>query len=311
MKSSPPRRLILDDKCIVVLDTSPIRNIAEERTVPPWVATFAEMAKDGYSFSLGDTSFAEILSQRQNGRIKGDYGLMISTLHRFLNPEIPVLPGKIDILQMIGTGPKSADWSEAEMLAQGPNVWKILEDAKPTSPESIHFLVRIWRCILRMLGLARREETIPEMFQAERDEWIEMFRLFKTIWERNGKAKLDEYRHADLEHALKTMDHGERINPSMSVRCDFQVRFLWRQFVRSQKATGAYDPASTKKKNDNLDFDFLRYLSLPALFLAEKKAFSKNAIKDIQSFQTGWVLTPQELADAWTKGERPWPKWPV
>lgn len=45
MKSSPPRRLILDEKCIVVLDTSPIRNIAEEGTVPPWVDTFAAMAK--------------------------------------------------------------------------------------------------------------------------------------------------------------------------------------------------------------------------------------------------------------------------
>lgn len=311
MKSSPPRRLIPDDKCIVVLDTSPIRNIAEERTVPPWVDTFAAMAQDGYSFSLGDTSFAEILSQRQNGRNRGDYGLMTSTLRRFLNPDIPVLPGRIDILQMIGAEPTDSDWSEAEIMACGPHAWRFLDDAKPIPPESVPFLVRIWRRLMLLLGLAKREETIPEMCQADRDNWIEMFAVFKGIWERNGKTKLDEYRHADLDQALRTMDHGERIDPPMSVRCDFQVRFLWRQFVRSQKPAMPYDPSSTKKKNDSLDFDFLRYLSLPAFFLAEERAFSKNAIKDIKSPQTEWIRTPQDLADAWLRGEKPWPRWPA
>jgi hypothetical protein len=57
------RKIIPGEQCIVVLDTIPVCNIAYASEIPPWVATFAAMAKDGYSFSLADGALTELLAQ--------------------------------------------------------------------------------------------------------------------------------------------------------------------------------------------------------------------------------------------------------
>ncbi len=41
----PKRKIIPDEQCIVVLDTSPVRNIAQASGTPAWVATFVDMSK--------------------------------------------------------------------------------------------------------------------------------------------------------------------------------------------------------------------------------------------------------------------------
>lgn len=308
MKSSPPRRVIPDDQCIVVIDTSPIRNIAESGSVPPWVGTFAAMAKDGYSFSLADVTFAELLSQRLSGQNNGDYDLMISSLNGFLNPEFPVLPGKTDIMQMIGAKPGREGWNEAQVRQMSQGAWGMLLAAKlPATNPSLLTTPPMNSTI----NAAQAQGFLEQMLQEERDDWITMHSDLKARWEANGKKELHEYEHSELDDALVRSDHGEDIVPSMTVRNDFQVRFVWRQFVRNQKVKNPYNPSSRKKRNDGIDFDFLRYLALPAFFLAEEQGFDKNKIGDIPSFQTNWILTPQELADAWANGEKPRPQWPA
>lgn len=308
MKSSPPRRVIPDDQCIVVIDTSPIRNIAESGFVPPWVGTFAAMVKDGYSFSLADVTFAELLSQRLSGQNDGDYDLMISSLHGFLNPEFPVLPGKTDIMQMIGAKPCREGWSEAEVRRMSQHAWGMLLTA--TLPAANPALLSTLSTN-STIGAAQAQEFLEQMLQEERDAWIRMHSDLKARWEANGRKELHEYEHSELDDALVRSDHGEAVVPSMTVRNDFQVRFMWRQFVRNQKTKNPYNPSSRKKRNDGIDFDFLLYLALPAFFLAEEQGFDKTKIGEIPSFQTNWILAPQELADAWTKGDKPWAKWPT
>lgn len=97
------RRLIPEDKIIVILDTSPVRNLAHSE-IPDWVRTFADMAEDGYSFSLAETTAAELLMQVRSGRIpEVDFHRMIGLLKTFLNLNAPVLPGQVD-LEVIDLG---------------------------------------------------------------------------------------------------------------------------------------------------------------------------------------------------------------
>jgi hypothetical protein len=96
----------------------------------------------------------------------------------------------------------------------------------------------------------------------------------------------------------------------MEVRLDLQMRLFWRQFVRSVKLKERYNPASQKNKNDGIDFDFYYYLALPALVVSIDDGFF-GRISDIKSFQKSWFFKPQELADSWLRGDRPWPSWPA
>ncbi|WP_321817059.1 MULTISPECIES: hypothetical protein [unclassified Paraburkholderia] len=45
------RKIIPDEQCIVVLDTSLVRDIAHASETPAWFTTFAAISKAGYSFS--------------------------------------------------------------------------------------------------------------------------------------------------------------------------------------------------------------------------------------------------------------------
>jgi len=58
----PPRLIIDDQQIMVVLDTSPVRELAHESDCPDWVCTFEEMSNQGYSFSLADGTFAELIN---------------------------------------------------------------------------------------------------------------------------------------------------------------------------------------------------------------------------------------------------------
>ena len=96
------RKIIPSEVCIVVLDTNPARNLAHSLEAPGWVNTFASMAKSGYSFSLADGAFAELLSQRSRGAIcDSEFARMIERLEQFLDSRTPVLPGKRDLRAMI------------------------------------------------------------------------------------------------------------------------------------------------------------------------------------------------------------------
>lgn len=112
------RQLIPDDEVIVILDTSPVRDLALSETQPSWVDTFAKMAKEGYSFCLADSTAAELLNQVRTGRtpLKA-HKQMIDKICAFLNPDLRVLPSGVDLEGMIGL---IEDWniSETRLLAQ-------------------------------------------------------------------------------------------------------------------------------------------------------------------------------------------------
>lgn len=292
----PQRKLIPDEQTIVVLDTSPVRNIGHDG-VPAWVATFADMAKNGYSFSLADGACVELLTAHARGSITDhELATIISAAETYLNPAVPVLLGKVDLMRMIGESSAPSGW-EAEALTLSQRAWQVLKAASSTSPEE------------RIGG--------EDELQEDRDDWIDAFKKFDAAHAEwlskypDGEAEhpLNEYEHPALDAALDHLAAGSQTPPpTMAERQDLQMRYIWRQWVRTRKEKHAYDPSSPKKVNDGIDLDLYRYLMLPALVVADDGGFHQR-IADIKSPQREWFWRPQALADAWTRGERPRPAW--
>jgi hypothetical protein len=293
----PKRKLIPDEQTIVVLDTSPVRNIAYADGPPSWVATFAEMADDGYAFSLADGAFTELLAQYHRGAlVDADLDKILAAISQFLNPEVPILPGKRDIMAMIGES-ADAPWSEDEVRDYSQRGWAVLNDPSLLDDEA-------WT-------------TLQEALQLDRDEWISWFKKFddryaRWVADKPGIEKeqpLNQYKHIRLDEEfgeLASLSRG--LHPDLATRQDLQLRYVWRQWVRTRLAKDGYDPNSPKKVNDGIDLDLYRYLTLPALVVADDRGFHER-LADIKSPQLEWFWRPQALADSWARGERPRPIW--
>ncbi|AWY49893.1 hypothetical protein I6H08_36715 (plasmid) [Burkholderia gladioli] len=294
---SIPRKLIPDDQCIVVLDTSPVRDIAYESSTPPWVATFEKMADAGYSFSLADNAVTELLNQRLDGRLtEADLHKIHKALAPFLNPDAPVLPGKKDLLAMIGES-EDLDWSEAEVSDFATRAWAVLCDPSLLNEDS--------------------GKDIKRALQDDREDWTELFKDLDDAhaeWMAHapdGEATrpLHEYDHPQLDKALATeASRGKSQSPSIAERQDLMIRYIWRQWVRTRKSKEPYDPTSDKKINDGIDLDLYRYLMLPAFVVAGDNGFH-GKIADLRRPQLKWFWRPQDLADAWERGDNPRPAW--
>jgi hypothetical protein len=211
----PPRKLISDAQCVVVLDTSPVRNIAYAKATPVWVSTFAGMSKSGYSFSLADGAFAELLSQHASGRLTDDQlHRIVSTIEIFLNPCVPVLPGKIDLMEMISESAKP-DWSESEVQDISTRSWKVLKTASVTR------------------GKAR--VGADEELQEDRNEWISNFKEFdaglaewlEEVPDGLEKHPLHEYEHPLLERQFRSLAARSLIQqPNLAERQDLMLRYV-------------------------------------------------------------------------------------
>lgn len=274
---------------IVVLDTSPARNLGYTNTPPQWVTNFAEMARNGYSFSLADNAFAELISQIASGAITTQQAVtMLGHLKTFLNPNLPILPGKRDIKALIGAAEENSDWSIEEVRALSARCWGVLNSVSMTA--------------------GAKGPSADGDLQTEREDWIAFFTKFGKYKE-TGEP-LNEYEHSHLNLALTSCDDEEpKLSPPLSVRWDLKVRLLWRQYVRSKKASEPYDPTSPKKRNDGIDFDLYDCLLLPALIVATDSGFFEK-IADLKSYQKAWFWKPEALAQAWIDGKRPCATWP-
>ncbi|CAJ7708560.1 Uncharacterised protein [Burkholderia pseudomallei] len=293
----PSRKLIPDELTIVVLDTCTVRELAYADAIPGWVSTFADMAKNGYSFSLADGALTELLAQYIRASIdETKLAVIVGAIETFLNPDLPVLLGKKDVMGMIGESDDPA-WSPDETAAYSKAGWALLKSPSNLTKEQ------------RM--------DIVAALQDERHAWIKAFAIFDAAhaaWlqsEPDGERKhpLKQHKHPALDVALKRLaSFGRTQPPTLAERSDLQMRYTWRQWVRTRQDKHAYDPTNENNENDGIDFDLYRYLMLPALVVSEDKGFHSR-IADIKSPQRGWFWRAQTLADAWTRGERPRPVW--
>lgn len=285
------RKLIPDDKIIVVLDTSPVRKLAHEAP-PKWLDTCIEMSKSGYSFSLADTTLAELLVQYRSKRIpeKGYYQ-MLELLGKFLNPELPVIPGKIDLHLMIGIEYENCNIEQTAYLSS--RAWHLLHYPNDTDDS---------------LG-----PTFEELLKEEKSDWFQYLTNTASLTNLSGIDIANMNPDETAKFLLYiTEDHlypHVDIEPPMRTRMHLELLYRFRQVGRTTLKKHPYNPKNKRKENDGIDVDLFKYFILPALVVAEDRGFF-NAIENIDSFQKNWFIRPQDLADAWLNGQMPKPIWP-
>lgn len=328
MLKSGHRQIIPLEKCIVVLDTNVARKLGESTAWPEWLGTFCNMALSGeYTFALADGAFAELMNQVTKpvgGMSDGCFTRMIQGLETFIDREYPIFLGKKDILGMLGINGKEP-WCAVEVRQMSKDGWQKLCKVQ-LEPKSAQYQLKV-----------------EKILQEERDEWAEQFQKFDNDFAREIAAvkrritelqslsgacalalsnflrefqqklqalnSLKELEGKVLDDALAALDADRPVaGISMSARCDLQIRYLYRQWVRTRKSKRAYSPVSPNSRNDGIDFDFYRFLMLPAFVVTEDKGFLTR-ISDIPSAQKTWFMTPEELAARWERGGRPWPTW--
>jgi len=286
-----PRQIIPDNEIIVVLDTSTVRNLAFEPAPPSWVTTFAKMSRDGYSFSLADAAGAELLNQvRSNRTIIAKHNQSIEWVSNFLNNEIRVLPGGIDVQRMIDS---TKIWHAEETRYIANMMWELLLNPLEEDLED--------------------RRPFDELLEEERDGWASYLAdmdkhlyLFGLDVRKSDPATVRDYL---IDQVASSIDKGESIFPPFSIRRHLEIRYRIRQYVRTTQTKKPYNPSSKRNKNDGIDLTLYDYLMLPALVLSNDGGFY-GSLKDIDSFQKSWFMTPERLASEWLQGKRPHPKWP-
>ena len=254
------------------------------------------MTGDNYSFSLAAGACAKLMTAHARGSItNGELKAIVDATEIFLNSEVPVLLGKIDLMRMIGEADELGWEDEARMLSQ--RAWQMLKAASSTAPE---------------------ERTSAEAeLQEDRDNWIRAFAMFDEglrEWlsenpNRRNQFPLHPFEHPLLEQQFRSLAAcSVNRHPDMAERVDLRMRYTWRQWVRSRQKKDGYNPASKKSRNDGVDLDMYSYLMLPALVVAGDKNFHSR-IAYIKSPQLNWFFQPQDLANAWKRGERRRPAW--
>lgn len=319
MKNFSLREFIYRKKCVVVLDTSTARGLAYQKNAPQWVSIFSEMKKDGYLFSLGDAAFMELFVKNQSGAMNSEeVSVMRSHLSKFLCDEMPLLLGKVEIERMIGLSETSPNWDH-DVIHLSRAGWDAIGNHETfKNPVAGENLLNEERSEWKRIFLAIEKAT-EKMINNQIDHFYELFSAeytydqFKTKIEKPLSeifySTLNEYEHEALNHALEAMNSGNNIIPSLSIRRDLEVRYIWRQFVRSKKLEKPYNLNARKNVNDGIDFDFYRYLMLPALVVTEDTGFLSR-IQDIPSYQTDWFFKAADLAEHWLQGKPHLPKWP-
>lgn len=289
----PLDSLVPNTKCIVVLDTSPARMLAQDDVCPDWVDNFRQMSQGDHFFCLSDVAFAELINQFKRGSITdAEFSRMMDLLTGFISPDYPIFPSKIDILAMIGGSANRPDWT--------------IENSQDISQRSWSYLNGL---------VNERERTSNDasrLLQEERNDWLKYFDLFEEERIRCGYTadSLDEGGGPLLETVLNQLDQKENFpDVSFSVRSDLQFKYLWRQYVRSLRMENAYNPESAKKVNDGIDFDLYRYFMVPALVVSCDRGFFE-ALNGIDSFQRSWFYRPDCLVSAWRRGAPTSPQWP-
>ncbi|MBD8148256.1 hypothetical protein IFT37_20105 [Pseudomonas fluorescens] len=331
-KPAPPRLIVDQGETIVVLDTNAARNLAHELQCPPWALTFAKMKKEGYSFSLADGALMELLNQRARNSIKAqEIERLCQRLALFLNPQLPVILGKNDLLGMlqINTEP----WSESSCRSLSAQTWQALESRHThpvgDGPDALlqeardEWIERLahWQIVVDKLRskntkiLEAAEELSPdELLQfLQSGPWATDFAtatvdtvhdaLTSSVENRNRWDVIEPQLRAAVFNSFESAD-DKTVHETQGMH--LEIRYHWRQFARMQKKKGAYNPSSRSKRNDGIDYDLLSYLKLPALLVTEDGGFV-DKLSDINSFQKDWIYRPQKLADLWEANGNPRP----
>ncbi|MBS1092887.1 hypothetical protein JK208_15040 [Gluconobacter sp. Dm-74] len=275
---------ILSNRRVIVLDTSPVRNLAYSNKIPEWVKIFSKMKKNGYLFTLSECTFGELLKQKNIGAMsEKEFRNLIGRLKIFLSMTLPVMPGEVDVLRLIGSEPHY-NFHDNDIKAISKKAFRMLVDQK-----------------------VNYTEILIEELERERSEWRNLIFNLDQIHSQDSE-EFDEISDYRLDMYIKGHDRDRVMDPPLSRRLDLRTRYIWRQYVRSKKKNEPYNVNAPKKANDGIDLRIYTYLALPALIVAEDNGFF-GSIENIPSFQKSWIMKSDDLANSWANRTLKFPEW--
>ena len=282
----------------VALDTGIFRELCHAKSEPEWFSTFVEMAKEGWSFHLTDVCFAEIIAARERSAITDVEGKKaVVMLEQILSAYFPCLPGNQKLFHLCGFRDKDCpvyDFDEDFEREYSVATWKGLKQlmASGEISEEVTFTVKgkVYKCPLK-------EGEAEAVLKEEREDWINAM-AHKPVPDfdyeqcvQDIKSNFDEWAQTD---GLPMSLRGDII---AHVQAEWEIRI----------ASG-YNPSSSKRKNDGIDFHLNFPFLLPALLLTTDKKF-KNLLQGLKSYQANWVFLPKELAEKWEQQALIEPTW--
>ena len=137
----------------------------------------------------------------------------------------------------------------------------------------------------------------------ERKYWIEYAENSAKLL-KEGYAKLAKDNGVSADDAKRVLGQrcfSEKLQlscPSFGIRVDLLIKYLAEITTSTAKIIEPYNPNSPKRKNDGLDFLIIFPLVIPAIICTNDKL---TKLKSIKSFQTEWILNPDDLVERWNR----------
>lgn len=283
----------------IVLDTSVVRGLGYGEVAPD---CFCDLSHAGHTIHLADGTIVELIAQVWTGRFAwANWVRARDLLLTFLDREEPVLLGGRDLFVAAGLSLDGMATDVTGVRRDTYDGWQLLSQVQ--SREALALDVSPGSCADPTLGM--RPELAEQILSEEKTGWAqtfdEMLKLVGSPIDGNS-AKLISVIGEALDNRVSCRP------PPASVRLDAMIRVHALLLTRQLKRNEQYNPK--KHSNDALDFDLLRYLSLPALLCVNDRRFLA-VLRDSKTWQAKWVLSPRELAQALVEGTLPSLSWPV
>lgn len=319
-KEIKPHSIDLDtfmNKRIVILDTCTCRALISPEE-SPWLDTFGEMKHDGVEFCISDVAGVELLNQFNNGGIlPRDWEMMIDKLNTFVSDYLPIFPGEHQLFQMASiadieypTEKLNFSWE----LAYSQAGFDLLKRCKTRNDlKRMGFILKNPNELFQKYVI--QVDKIDHILREQRLHWIqyatknsdELQKKYKNPSVRNSNSgnlnakKLASRLQEEITNVLFEEMRNEikkhiMCEPDITIRAELLLKYLATIVARSAKTKEPYNPTSSKRKNDGIDFLFLLGLVLPARICSKD---SLKIIKGLDSFQSNWIQTPDEIAIQW------------
>lgn len=273
-----------------VLDTDILRDLAHGE--PPWFATLVRMRRAGHHFSIHDIVTAELTAQMLDLRARNalgtgpnqaDFNAMCDRMNRFLDPDMPMWPGRNEMIPLYPDGP-AADTTTARSYRE-KNRGQFLAFTN---------ILRAGRFVRTEVTIAGerwtfgRDETLacaPDALQTNRNQWMKWMRSCEAMRRPPGSprtvAGVDRGPTVSemMEMALDNMARELHEIPDARARLDLATRyFVWYQHAVIRE-DNQINPGSRRRKNDGIDVDLPFALFYDCIVVTEDTRFLANLVE--------------------------------
>ena len=229
---------------------------------------------------------------------------IVNQMDQFISTVLPILPGNKQLYQIAdiydSTMPKAEEpeFTQTYSIAQW-NWMKSLTNHASLISTPISFI-----CKGKPYNFQFLSGVINTVLQSERDGWSTYVKSLDS----EPEDTFHQHRNEMLENIRKNIDTNVDCAPPLSIRHDLYLKFLLETAIQRNKSKGKFNPDSDRRRNDAIDSLLNLTFLLPGFVCTLDLAFTSR-FDAIDSFQKGWIITPNQLAERWTNGENPTTTW--